>query len=500
MKLENLLQQHFNYPSFRKGQREVISSILEGNHTIAMLPTGTGKSLCYQLPAYMLTGHVVIVSPLLSLMQDQAEQLMMNGEKRVIAFNSFLTLEEKQQALSQLYKYKFIFLSPEMLHANYVIQRLTELQIALFVIDEAHCISQWGYDFRPDYHKLGAVREKLGNPLTLALTATATPEVKEDIIQSLSLDNWKEFIYSVDRPNISLSVEAVDSFPEKTERLIELVNKLEGPGIIYFSSKKMSEQMASLLRERGVQDIAAYHGGMEQESRILIQQQFIQGQLNIICATSAFGMGINKENIRYIIHFHMPLQLESYLQEIGRAGRDGQKSVAILLYSPGDEQLPYQLAEGELPSDDQLTWLYHWITENPHALKYMSANELEIKRIAGLSDIQWRIIDNFLHSVTEDQLEESFNLIKNFSKDRLQVKRQKIKEIYRWIQLTECRRKNILNYFKEDNKIKIEDCCDICGLDYTKYYVSRTREDVIEGERGFHWKEHLAEILLSERI
>lgn len=500
MILENLLKQHFDYTTFRSGQKEVITSVLSGNHTIAMLPTGTGKSLCYQLPGYALNGHVIVISPLLSLMQDQAEQLMMKGEKRVIAFNSFLSYEEKQQALKQLKKYKFIFLSPEMLLIEHVIFKLKELDIALFVIDEAHCISQWGYDFRPDYLKLGEVREKLGNPLTLALTATATPEVKDDIVASLFLKDWREFVYSVDRPNISISVEIINSFDEKKERLIELTRTLNGSGIVYFSSKKMAEQMAALLKKKGIKNTAAYHGGMEQEARILIQQQFIQGQLEVICATSAFGMGINKDNIRFVIHFHMPLQIESYLQEIGRAGRDGGKSLAVLLYSPGDEQLPYQLAEGELPAEQQVGWLFNWLKENPHALQRLTSYEEEIRRISGLTDIQWRIILDLLQGIEENQFEESIKEVIAFIQKRLEIKKKKIHEMYVWTQVSECRRKNILKYFKEDNTIEVEDCCDQCGIDYAKYYSSHNRTKLRTSNKCFDWRAYLEEILLSERI
>lgn len=496
MKLENLLKQYFNFTAFRTGQKEIISSILEGNHTVAMLPTGTGKSLCYQLPGYVLSGQIVIISPLLSLMQDQAEQLMMNGEKRVIAFNSFLSQGEKVQALRRLHQYKFIFLSPEMLRVDHIVKRLKEIEIALFVIDEAHCISQWGYDFRPDYLKLGEVREKLGKPLTLALTATATPEVKDDIIASLALEKWNEFIFSVDRPNISLTVEMIESYSDKIERLVELVKSLVGPGIIYFSSKKMSEQIASLLKERGVDKVMAYHGGMEQENRILIQQQFINSQLDVICATSAFGMGINKDNIRYVIHFHMPLQIESYLQEIGRAGRDGKKSLAILLYSPGDEQLPYQLVEGELPSEEQIDWFFHWLSKNQLEVNNIATFENEMKRIAGLTDVQWRLIEDFLVENKEELNKESARKLKSLISNRLQVKRKKINDIYMWLQSTECRRINILKYFKEDKTIEMDNCCDRCGVERTAFYLKTNKQE--EDVFPFDWKHHLAKILLRK--
>lgn len=500
MKLEEHLEKHFNYTTFRPGQKEVITSILDGNHTIAMLPTGTGKSLCYQLSGYLLSGQVIIISPLISLMQDQTEQLMMNGEKRVIALNSFLTPQEKNYVLSKLAMYKFIFLSPEMLRSDIILNRLKELQIALFVIDEAHCISQWGYDFRPDYLKLGDFREKLGNPLTLALTATATQEVKDELIASLNLIRWNEFIYSVDRPNISMSVELIASYQDKSSRLVELVQKLKGPGIIYFSSKKMAEKMAIYLRENGIDRVMTYHGGMEQENRVLIQQQFLHGQLHVICATSAFGMGINKENIRYVIHYHMPLQLESYLQEIGRAGRDGRKSIAILLYAEGDEQLPFQLAEGELPSEAQLDFVYRLLEENNYTVNDLDKIESELRKLSGLTDTQWRLVAEYLIDRENEPLLRSYVQLKAFINERLQVKRKKIFEMLTWtqVQFNECRRKNILKYFREDKTIEIEDCCNHCGIDMTAFYVN-VKDHKMEVDL-FDWRKYLAKILLiSER-
>jgi ATP-dependent DNA helicase RecQ len=500
VKLEEHLEKHFNYTTFRPGQKEVITSILDGNHTIAMLPTGTGKSLCYQLSGYLLSGQVIIISPLISLMQDQTEQLMMNGEKRVIALNSFLTPQEKNYVLSKLAMYKFIFLSPEMLRSDIILNRLKELQIALFVIDEAHCISQWGYDFRPDYLKLGDFREKLGNPLTLALTATATQEVKDELIASLNLIRWNEFIYSVDRPNISMSVELIASYQDKSSRLVELVQKLKGPGIIYFSSKKMAEKMAIYLRENGIDRVMAYHGGMEQENRVLIQQQFLHGQLHVICATSAFGMGINKENIRYVIHYHMPLQLESYLQEIGRAGRDGRKSIAILLYAEGDEQLPFQLAEGELPSEAQLDFVYRLLEENNYTVNDLDKIESELRKLSGLTDTQWRLVAEYLIDRENEPLLRSYVQLKAFINERLQVKRKKIFEMLTWtqVQFNECRRKNILKYFREDKTIEIEDCCNHCGIDMTAFYAN-VEDHKMEVDL-FDWRKYLAKILLiSER-
>jgi ATP-dependent DNA helicase RecQ len=497
MKLESLLHKHFQYNSFRQGQKEVISAILSGKNTLAMLPTGTGKSLCYQLPGYLLTGHILIVSPLLSLMQDQVDQMKMRGEKRVIAINSFLSHREKKVALVTLKNYKFIFISPEMLNMETVMQSIQQLPISLFVIDEAHCISQWGYDFRPDYLKLGKVRQLINNPVTLALTATATNSVRKDIMDSLEVSQWEEIVQSVDRPNISLAVEKVSGYPQKLERLLELVRELQGPGIIYFTSKRLSEQVSAFLLEQGINKVMPYHGGMEQEQRILIQQQFIKGQLDIVCATSAFGMGINKENIRYVIHFHMPLQLESYLQEIGRAGRDGNKSIAILLYAAGDEELPKQLLESELPSSVQLEWLHSRILGQEHVLDDAMFLD-ECKSYGGFSDTQWRVMIELWRLADQKGMDfdSIFHELNQYFQKRLQLKQEKLIDMKKWIYTESCRREFILNYFAESKYDEIQNCCDSCGVEFRLFIGEKmTNEDNI---LLFDWKLHLSDILLNQ--
>jgi len=493
MELKEYLKRYFNFDDFRPGQQEAIESVLGGKNTLAMLPTGTGKSLCYQLPGYLADGQVLIVSPLLSLMQDQVEQMMAMGEKRVIALNSFLAPHQKAQALESLHFYKFIFISPEMLGLDIVVKRVKDLNITLFVVDEAHCISQWGYDFRPDYLKLGAIRRLIGNPLTLALTATASKEVREDIAEKLQLDDWKEVVYSVDRPAISLAVEQVSHFQEKIERTIELVKFLKGPGIIYFSSKKMAEQTAAYMRDQGIRKVMAYHGGLDSESRILIQQQFIHGQLDIICATSAFGMGINKENVRYVIHFHMPMQIESYLQEIGRAARDGLDSIAILLYSPGDEQLAFQLAEGELPDHIQIERLFTFLSERNIGYREIGHYEDEIIAFSGFTEIQWRITEDFLSSLEVIDYHKDKSSFIGLIEGRLKVKNVKIRQMLEWVQTKECKRAAILTHFNEHLTTRPDNCCTICGLDLTLFKeVEKATAESADND----WKKELASILL----
>ena len=491
MNLLNELHKWFGYSEFRLGQEEVINSVLNGNDTIAMLPTGTGKSLCFQLPAYITGGSVLVVSPLLSLMQDQVEHMKVMGEKKVVALNSFLDYKEKAYILRNLRSYRFIFISPEMLMTPKVIEQLKTLSVSLFVIDEAHCISQWGHDFRPDYQRLGAIRISLGTPVTLALTATANEEVREDIKRILLMNDSNEVVYSADRPNISIAIKNLPSYQEKMESLLDAVTRFQKPGIIYFSSKKMAEETAGWLKEKGLTKTAYYHGGMEQEQRILIQQQFLHGQLDIICATSAFGMGINKADIRFVIHFHLPGSAEAYLQEIGRAGRDGKSSVAILLYSPGDEGILHQIVENEMPADFQIEEFFD--------LQEMKT-ESELMQQFGLNEVHIRFL-TFYKQVyinrSKDLIRGGTGLIpfvKRTKDMRLESKRRKIGTMTAWATGTTCRRIGILQMFGESYSDTNSNCCDICGLAYREF------EGIVQddsNEESLTWEEQLSKLLLN---
>ena len=310
--LEQFLKQTYHFSSFRPGQKEVIKTLLARQSMLAILPTGNGKSLCYQFYGRYTNKRVLIVSPLLSLMQDQVSQMKYQGYQQVIALTSEQDYLTRQKVLANLGAYQYIFLAPEILQNQQVKQALQTLKIGLLVVDEAHCISTWGPDFRPNYLQLGKLQRLLGQPLTLALTATATPKVKEDICQQLGLS--KVYQRSVNRENIYLEVLKVASQSQKDQKLLELVNYLQGPGLIYFSSKKLADRLAKWLGQRSQLRVAAYHAGLSHLDRYSIQQQFLQGQLDLVCATSAFGMGVNKEDIRYVIHYHLPSDLNSYVQ------------------------------------------------------------------------------------------------------------------------------------------------------------------------------------------
>lgn len=358
--LTAVLKEKFGFDSFKPGQAEVLEALTAGKNTLAMLPTGGGKSLIYQMMGNMRDGLVIIVTPLLSLMQDQVARLNYAGEPKVVALNSTLPQDARRTILRSLDQYKFLFVSPEMLGQTVVQSALRKVKINLLVVDEAHTIVSWGPDFRPDYLALPQVHKKLGQPQLLLLTATATPKMMTDITVPFGLPESDWFIYrqSVDRPNIYLHTETLANEGQKRERLADLVRQLQGPGIVYFSSRKLATSMADWLAESTGRRVAAYHAGLDTMSRYRIQQQFMLGQIDVIAATSAFGMGIDKYNVRYVIHYHLSNDLANYLQEIGRAGRDGEQSVAILLYVPGDENLQLNMIDGTIPNREVVMGYY----------------------------------------------------------------------------------------------------------------------------------------------
>ncbi|MBS2969446.1 ATP-dependent DNA helicase RecQ [Metabacillus sp. KIGAM252] len=476
--LSGVLKKHFGFDSFREGQKEIVEDLVNGRDAIAMLPTGGGKSLCYQLPGYILKGTAVIISPLVALMEDQVAQLKMNGEKRAIALNSFLSFDEKKSALFHLSEYRFIFLSPESLMHERVLDALKRIHISLFVVDEAHCISQWGHDFRPDYSLIGHARRKLNKAPCLAMTATATEEVLKDIQSSLYMTEPILHVYSVNRPNISIMVKEARGLEDKLSQLSELVSRLEGPGLIYCAGRQWTEKTVSYLKETGRKRIAFYHGGLENEQRMLIQQQFINGQLDLVCCTNAFGMGVNKNDIRYVIHFHMPARMDAYMQEIGRAGRDGLPAIAITLYDPEDVQLPLFMIEKEFPVRDELQ-------------AYLSSIEIDPSFKLEIEETHERFILHHAEKLKSKDWNEKTDQIWKIIQERQQNKTEKLWNMVKWYSTETCRRSGILAHFgeKSDSPSFTRFCCDYCGMELAPYYGQTKASLGYEAAEG--WKNEL---------
>ena len=330
----SVLKSVFGYQSFRKGQEEVIHAALNGHDALVVMATGNGKSLCYQIPALCFEGLTLVISPLISLMKDQVDQLQANGIEADF-LNSSQTLEQQQQVQNKLIsgQLKLLYVSPEKVMTNSFFQLISYSKVSFIAIDEAHCISQWGHDFRPEYTQLGGLKASFPHAPIMALTATADYATRQDILAHLKLENPHKYIGSFDRPNIRYTLEEKYKPMEQLTRFV-LAQKGKS-GIIYCNSRNKVERIAESLRNKGV-SAAAYHAGMETALRERVQQDFQRDNVQVVVATIAFGMGINKSNVRFVAHFDLPRSIESYYQETGRAGRDDLPAEAVLFYEPAD--------------------------------------------------------------------------------------------------------------------------------------------------------------------
>lgn len=471
----HLLSQ-FGFANFRPGQEEAIHSLLAGHHTLVVMPTGAGKSLIYELAALHLPGLTLIISPLIALMKDQVDSL---ARKSIPAtfINSTLSTGEQDRRIQKLGAgdYRLVYIAPERLRSAPFLATLRKQRISLFAIDEAHCISEWGHDFRPDYLHLSTVRATLGYPLTAALTATATPQVQEDILARLGLANACRIVTGFNRPNLFFEVLYTSDLPAKLGALSKTINLVDhGRTIVYVGTRRDAEEVAEFLRQIVRIQAEHYHAGLEAGERSRIQEDFLCGDLPVVVATNAFGMGIDRPDVRLVVHYSLPSSLEAYYQEAGRAGRDGAPARAVLLYAPQDRALQEFFIENSAITTNELRALYDKVRDEAWmTIEYFSrlTGQPEVKVRLGLAELERagavdRLRDEGLRMLLRrgTWVAQAIQDGVKRSKEHQRHRKAQLEQMIAYAETNACRRRILLDYFGDHTQTIVDPCCDNCQV------------------------------------
>ena len=484
-KIFSTLHHVFHLSQFRPLQQEIIAQIFMGYSQLAILPTGAGKSLCYQLPSVLLPGPTVVISPLLSLMQEQAQRMQSLGIN-AMTWSHWDSPQQRRNVLKdwRLRKLQVVFLAPERLRHPELLRQLNTLPCSLLVVDEAHSISEWGHDFRPDYRRISHFRHQMGDPPILALTATATPRVEEDILRHLGLSaqNFRIIRQAMDRPNIFLGVQVAQTHQEKHRNVFEAIRQESGAVIIYTWTRRQAEYWGQWLSRAFAEKVGIYHAGLSQEDRIQVHQEFSKGTLRLVAATTAFGMGIDRSDVRGVLNIGMPPSVDAYTQQWGRAGRDGNKAWARLIVTPGDIAQRYRMLLQEKPQIQAVERVMSILSRGPLHKSWwwdvgsseknsgpdesigeavlISLEEMGVLEVVAKTGHQALItvkqpVQSWMAAAMKDRLDQ-----------RYEQRLSQYESMKSYIEANRCRREETLAYFGQSSSssswVANQDCCDVC--------------------------------------
>jgi ATP-dependent DNA helicase RecQ len=483
MDLDIALEKYFGMEAFRPFQREIIECVMAGESALAVLPTGGGKSLCFQLPALLLPGVTLVISPLISLMKDQVDTLVSKGISAV-AVNSHDTVAEMYRKLNDIAteQVRLVYVAPERLKSAGFIRVCRQLNISLLAVDEAHCVSQWGHDFRPDYGLIKDFRKDVGQPPMLALTATATKRVQQDISRQLGIEKAKQFFAAVDRPNLWLGIEHCQTMIEKQGKVVALARRAPGSTIVYVSSRNDADLFATVLEDALGEPVAAYHAGLSAAERTMVQNRFMAGMVRVVTATNAFGMGIDKADIRAVIHAGVPDSIEAYFQEIGRAGRDGEPAECTMVVTPGRD---VKLREFLLEKDTLTQAQVHAFLRKTESLvgsgegiipfgeddAAMGTLILSYLQAQERLELVHRTNTGMQVSAVQPMDSDVYASIWNQVQHQTQAKQERFRAMRSFVYLNSCRRAHLLRYFGENVTARNAACCSVCHPRSIKAYA-----------------------------